>query len=161
VTGNKKAVDVLQDIDRRTSEPQPSSKGTEQMTTVQNESGCANIVAEPEVLVVGANTPVADVARFTGFKLDSRAWRELSQVVDWELSIELHGDEAPGDGYRRINLVLTDHISDLALIRYANADWTVEYDRRGDGRLSLASVTEIASALNHAVFLANALNEVH
>jgi hypothetical protein len=160
VADNKKAVDVLQDTDRRTSEPQPSSKGTEQTTTVQNEPGCANLVAEPEVLVVAANTPVADVARFTGFKLDSRGWSELAQIIEWEMSVELHGDEAPGDGYRRINLHTDDQIADLALIRYGNADWTIEFDRRGDSRLPIDLVSKLGDDLHHAVWLVKQLNGV-
>jgi hypothetical protein len=115
---------------------------------------------EPEVLVVGVDTLVADLARFTGFKLDSRGWSELAQIIEWEMSVELHGDEAPGDGYRRINLHTDDQIADLALIRYGNAEWTIEFDRRGDSRLPIDLVSKLGDDLHHAVWLVKQLNGV-
>jgi hypothetical protein len=150
--------DVLADIDRIPSETQRLSKGIRTMPTLTND------LENAEVLIVDDNTTISDLMVFAlhykKMDLYSGAWDALAKANRLGLAVELHADEAPGDGYLRINLPTTDPCADLGLIRYADMSWTIEFDRRGDSRLPIDHVSKLGDDLHHAVWLANQLNEV-
>jgi hypothetical protein len=132
--------------------------------TVMNTEILSNdiVSSDPEVLILTPETPLADVMRFQQVALDGRSWHQLVKLLDMGMPVELHAAEDPTDeGWLRAEVLTEDPLSALHVIRYGKDDWTVEYDRAGDARLSLDAVSRIALDLNHAVFLANELNAVN
>jgi len=115
-------------------------------------------VGSPDVLIVEPNCAVADVIRFKGYTLDNFGWYSLEMLDGWGETIEIHAAEEGDDGYLRVYPEIDDDQADLALIRYGDHDWTVEFDRHGDGRLTVDELFKLGNDIHHVVWMANQLN---
>jgi hypothetical protein len=132
MAANKKAADVLQDTDRRRSEPQPSSKGNERVSTV-------------------TNPYVSDT--------EHRIALDAGKTIEHHAAEELDGSDV---GWPIIQFTDADEPwFDLYLAKYERDDqWTAYFYERNHGDMSIEQIVYMAARFTEAAQLATRLNGV-
>jgi hypothetical protein len=133
MAANKKAADVLQDTDRRRSEPQPSSKGNERVSTV-------------------TNPYVSDT--------EHRIALDAGKTIEHHAIEEVDGSDA---GWPIIQFThVNEPWLDLYLAKYEpNSKWRAYFYEREDGDMSIEQIVYMTARFAEAAQLATRLNEVN